>query len=64
MSSRPHKHKGYDVVPVADPKTRKALGCFVPMLGKAFLSEGDAHAAIEKRIQKIIQDLRGRVPGM
>ena len=61
MNDDPHKHQGYDVLPVTDPNTKQVIGWDVPYLKASFLSKGDAHLAIEKRIAEIVADLRGRM---
>ena len=60
MNDNTHAYQGYPVVPITDPRTKSVIGWHVPYLAESFLTEANAHNAIDARIVKIIEELRNR----
>lgn len=61
MNDNTHTYQGYPVVPIMDPRTKSVIGWHVPYLAKSFLTEEDAHNAIDARIAEISEDLKNRL---
>lgn len=61
MSDQAVKYKGYDILPVKQPKSRKLIGWDVPMLQppKLFATKDEAKQAIEDRIEHLYEQYRG-----
>ena len=58
MSDNPHYYKGYSVLPQTDPITKEVNGWYVKELSRQFLSEDEAHNAIDLRINELGNELK------
>lgn len=60
MSDQAVRYKGYDILPVKEPKSRKVIGYDVPMIHppNLFRTKNEAKQAIEARIAQLYEQYK------